>query len=274
MLSPRRAAVLGSPIAHSLSPVLHRAAYASAGLSDWTYEAIEVRDAAGLRAVMTGQWAGLSLTMPLKRLVQPMLDDITDLARAVGAVNTVTFGASGRVGHNTDVEGIVRALGEAGVSALAPGAGCILGGGATAASALAALGALGDDAPAVVVRERGRAADLLVAAGRLGVTPRLADLGEALGALGSAAVVVSTVPASGGGVVAVPAAVRGVLLDVVYDPWPTALALAWRRAGGTAVGGFTMLLHQAVGQVRLMTGAEPSVEQMRAAGLAALAARG
>ena len=274
MLSAGRAAVLGSPISHSLSPVLHRAAYASSGLDGWTYEAIEVHDDAGLRAVLAGEWAGLSLTMPLKRLVQPMLDVVTDLARDVGAVNTVTFTPAGRVGHNTDVEGIVRALGEGGVTAVAPGGGCIVGGGATAASALAALASLGDRDPVVVVRDAARATDLLAAAERLGSSPRLVAWEP--GPLATADVVVSTVPASAGGSVVrlVPATTEAVLLDVVYNPWPTGLADAWLTAGGTVVGGFAMLLHQAVAQVRLMTGGDPSVEAMRTAGLAELARRG
>ncbi len=270
MLSPTHAAVLGSPVAHSLSPVLHRAAYAWLGLADWTYEALEVRDDAALRVVLAGDWAGLSLTMPLKRFVLPMLDVVTDLARDVGAVNTVVFGPRGRVGHNTDVEGMVQALSEAGVSSVPAGAGCVVGGGATAASALAALATLGDRSPSVVLRDVARAADLAAAAGRLGVTPALVPWDQASPVLGATTCVISTVPASGSGAVVVPTAVQGVLLDVVYDPWPTPLTLRWERAGGTTVGGFTMLLHQAVGQVRLMTGLDPSTDIMRTAGLAVL----
>lgn len=272
MLNEHRAAVLGSPVAHSLSPVLHRAAYAWLGLGDWRYDAIEVADAEGLRAVLDGQWDGLSLTMPLKRLVQPMLDVVTDLARDVGAVNTVTFGPGGRVGHNTDVEGITTALAESGVTSLEPGTGCVVGGGATAASALAALSLLGEASPRIVVRDAARAVDALAAAERLGVTPRLLPWHGGAAAVAGARVVVSTVPASAGAALAglLPAHAGGVLLDVVYEPWPSPAGLAWRRAGGTAVGGFAMLLHQAVAQVRLMTGRDPSVEVMRAAGLATL----
>ena len=263
-----RAAVLGSPIAHSLSPALHRAAYASLGLSDWDYSLLEVADADGLAAALSGGWAGLSLTMPLKRIVLPMLDVVTNLARDVGAVNTVTFGQDGRTGHNTDVEGIVGALAEARITAVSPGAGVVIGGGATATSAVAALARLGDDAPTVVVRDATRCADLLAAAGRLGVRPQLVAWGS--GAPARATCVVSTVPASGSGGVVVPSVVAGVLLDVVYDPWPTSLALAWRRAGGHVVSGLEMLVHQAVGQVRLMTGLEPAVAVLRDAGLAQL----
>ena len=272
MLSEHRAAVLGSPIAHSLSPVLHRAAYADLGLENWRYDAIEVADLAGLRAVFAGQWAGLSLTMPLKRLVAPLLDEVSDVARDVGAVNTVTFGPRGRMGDNTDVHGIVAALAEGGVTTLSAGAGCVLGGGATAASALAALSVMGDVAPVVVARDAARAGDVLAAATRLGLTPRLVTWAEAAPLVRAAAVVVSTVPASAGAAVVelLPRVAAGVLLDVVYDPWPTPAALAWRAAGGTAIGGFVMLLHQATAQVRLMTGRDPSVEVMRVAGLAAL----
>ena len=267
--------MLGSPIAHSLSPVLHRAAYADLGLERWRYDAIEVADLAGLREVLQGQWAGLSLTMPLKRLVTPLLDQVSDLARDVGAVNTVTFGPRGRVGDNTDVQGIVAALAEGGVTTLSPGAGCILGGGATAAAALAALSVLGDRAPMVVARHPARAAQALAAAERLGSTPRLVLWPDAGPVVRAASVVVSTVPASAGAAVVglAPTVASGVLLDVGYDPWPTPAALAWEGAGGTSVSGFAMLLHQAVAQVRLMTGRDPSVEVMRAAGLAALRQR-
>ncbi len=138
----RRAAVLGSPIAHSLSPVLHRAGYLDLGL-EWRYDAIEVTQES-LAAFVAGcgpEWAGLSLTMPLKRAVLPLLDTRAALVDVVGAANTVVFGAGGeRAGHNTDVAGIVAAL--RGIDAAA-GPALVLGGGATAASALAALAELG-----------------------------------------------------------------------------------------------------------------------------------
>ena len=114
MPDPRRAAVLGSPIEHSLSPVLHTAAYAALGLADWSYTAIEC-DEAGLPALIAacgGQWAGLSLTMPLKRSVLPLLDEAGPLVAEVGAANTVIFDAGRRSGHNTDVPGMVAALAE------------------------------------------------------------------------------------------------------------------------------------------------------------------
>lgn len=267
VLTAHRAAVLGSPIAHSLSPALHRAAYAHLGLDDWSYDVVEVADAPGLAAVLDGGWSGLSLTMPLKRLVLPMLDDVSDLAAAVGAVNTVTGPRGRRRGDNTDVGGIVTALREGGLPGLADGEGCVLGGGATAASAVAALAALGDRRPTLVVRDPARAGATLQAATRLGAAPRVASFADGPAVLGRARATVSTVPTSGGGVVvaALPRAVAGVLLDVVYAPWPTDLALAWRSAGGAVVSGAVMLLHQAGEQLRLMTGHEAPVDVMREA---------
>src|SRR5688572_28400212 len=104
MSGPGRCAVLGSPIEHSLSAELHRAAYVELGL-DWRYDAVEV-DEAGLAGFLDGlgpEWRGLSLTMPLKRAVVPLLDEVRDRAVEAGAANTVLLGEGRRVGHNTDV---------------------------------------------------------------------------------------------------------------------------------------------------------------------------
>lgn len=152
--------MLGHPIAHSLSPVLHRAAYRALGLADWRYDALDVT-AEQLPEVLAGLdagWAGLSLTMPLKHAVLPLLDHVDPLAQTVGAVNTVLVQPerSGRalVGANTDVYGIVAALRE-GLRG-APTTAAVLGGGATAASTLAALAELGITSAAVYVRSAGR----------------------------------------------------------------------------------------------------------------------
>lgn len=268
-----RAAVLGKPIAHSLSPVLHRAAYAALGLGDWSYEAVEC-DEAGLPAfIESGDWAGLSLTMPLKRTVLPLLDHADPLAVATGGANTVVFRADGRHGYNTDVRGITDALAEAGVTEA--GRVLILGAGATACSALAAASELGAPGADVAVRDPSRAGDLLAAARRLGLRARLRDLGEIAGERPD--LLISTVPAGAADFFAErinathqsPPAV----LDVVYAPWPTPLATAAAGAGALVAGGFAMLLHQAVAQVELMTGKPGPVEAMRAAGEAELARR-
>src|SRR3984885_9614320 len=170
-----KAAVLGKPIAHSLSPVLHRAAYEALGFADWTYELVEC-DEQGLAAYVESrgqEWAGLSLTMPLKRPVLPLLDHVAHLASATGGANTVVFRPEGRYGYNTDVRGIVDALTEAGCAGPEPGSVTIIGAGATACSALAAVGELGASGADIVLRDPSRADGLLATADRLGLTARL-----------------------------------------------------------------------------------------------------
>ena len=190
-----KAAVLGSPVAHSLSPALHRAAYQALGLAGWTYDAIEC-DEARLPGVLDGcgpEWAGLSLTMPLKRAVLPLLDSTEPLAADVGGANTVIFAAGARHGHNTDVPGMITALAAAGLSGA--GSVLILGAGATACSALAAIRGLGAAGATVAVRDPARAGDLLAAAGKLGMTVRLAGFGQ--DAAGTSwHLLISTVPAA------------------------------------------------------------------------------
>jgi shikimate dehydrogenase len=273
-----KAAVLGSPIAHSLSPVLHRAAYQALGLAGWSYEAIKC-DRARLPGLLAGcgpDWAGLSLTMPLKRAVLPLLDSIEPLAADVGAANTVIFSGGRRGGHNTDVPGMLGALAEAGGTAAGvPGPVLILGAGATACSALAAVAELGASEATVAAREPARAGDLLAAAGRLGVAVRLTPFGHPEAP--ASGLLISTVPTGAAGIYAERIA-HGALrprlvLDATYDPWPTPHAASASRAGVPVVGGFALLLHQAAGQVRLMTGRPAPVEAMRAAGLAALRRR-
>jgi shikimate dehydrogenase len=269
-----RAAVLGSPIAHSLSPALHRAAYRQLGLADWTYSAIEC-DEQRLPSLLDSlgpEWAGLSLTMPLKRAVLPLLDHVEPLVTQVGAANTVVFADGKRRGFNTDVSGIVTALRQAGVTT--GGNVLVLGSGATACSALAALHAVGVDAVCVAVRASARAKPLLEVADRLGVQVALLEFGPAL-ARRPWQLLISTIPAAGAEPVAAQLrtgtlAAVGVF-DVVYDPWPTPLAAAAEKAGSTVISGLDMLVHQAAGQVELMTGRTAPVSAMQAAGLAELA---
>ncbi len=281
----RRVAVLGHPIAHSLSPALHRAAYAALGLDDWSYDARDVaaEDLPGVVAGLGPGWAGLSLTMPLKRAVLPLLDHVEPLAAAVGAVNTVLVQEAGRsrllVGANTDVHGIVQALREAaGGEHGVPGPAVVLGAGATAASAVAALGELGHTEPVVVARTPGRAGGVARAASRMGVGIILRRWDRAAEALAAAGVAVSTVPAGAADDLAAALVARAptpgrLLLDVVYEPWPTPLAITWTAAGGSVAPGWSMLLHQAAEQVRLMTGMDPPVAAMREALLRELADR-
>lgn len=264
--SPRRAAVLGHPVAHSLSPTLHRAAYAALGLDTWSYEPIDLV-ADGLPAFVDAldeSWAGLSLTMPHKQVVLPLLDHVEPLAQVVGAVNTVLVTGSGLVGANTDVYGLVTALREGLTSDVSSAA--VLGAGATAASTLAALGELGCSSPVVYVRSMQRAGGLMRAAHRMGVTPDFRSLSLAPAEIGRASVIVSTLPPhAADSLVDDLVAGPGVLLDVAYDPRPTLLQAAWHAGGGVAVGGERMLLHQAAEQVRLMTGQVAPVAAMDAA---------
>ncbi|XRQ15888.1 shikimate dehydrogenase [Actinomadura welshii] len=273
----RRAAVLGAPIAHSLSPVLHRAAYAAMGLDGWSYEAVECgeEDLPGLLDGLGPEWAGLSLTMPLKRVALDLVDSVSDLAVRVGGVNTVVLRDGRRHGDNTDVHGIVTALTEAGVKApRSSGGTLVLGGGATAASALAALATLGVQEAVLAVRTPERAAGAAAVGERFGLAVRVTALGDVAEHL-PAELVVSTLPGRAADAFAGPVAASGAaLFDVVYAPWPTALAAAVGKAGGAVVGGFEMLLHQAARQVALMTGREDvPVAAMRAAGEAELARR-
>ncbi len=274
-----KAAVLGSPITHSLSPVLHRTAYAALGLDDWTYSLVEC-DSAGLAAFVSGldsSWAGLSLTMPLKRTVLPLLHHSDPVAVATGGANTVVFRSDGRYGYNTDVQGIVDALTEAG--APVPGSVAIVGGGATACSALAAIRELGAPMADVVVRDPSRATDLTEAAARLGVRIQFRDFGYLTGASAGSVpdLLISTVPAGVADSYAAWIRSTGIapaaVMDVVYHPWPTELAAAAGAAGSILASGFAMLLHQAAAQVELLTGKPAPVEAMRAAGEAELARR-
>lgn len=267
-----KAAVLGSPIAHSLSPQLHNAAYEALGMDDWTYGRFEV-DEAGLAAFLEGlgpEWAGLSLTMPLKRAVIPLLDEITDAARSVEAVNTVVFHADGRkTGDNTDIPGLVAALHEQGIDKIESAA--ILGAGATASSALAALARICSGEVVTYVRSEQRADEMRGWGERLGVRVRTADWADAERAF-EAPLVISTTPKGGTDHLAslVPERV-GTLFDVVYDPWPTPLAAAWQHRGGPVLSGLDLLVHQAVFQFGQFTGdRRPVLAAMREAGLRAL----
>ncbi|WNF26004.1 shikimate dehydrogenase [Streptomyces sp. C11-1] len=275
MTPTRRAAVLGSPIAHSLSPVLHRAAYAELGLDDWSYDRFEIDEAAlpGFVEGLDSSWAGLSLTMPLKRAIIPLLDEISATAAAVEAVNTVVFTADGRrVGDNTDIPGMIAALRERGVDKVESAA--VLGAGATASSALAALAVICAGPVTAYVRSPERAAEMRAWGERLGADVVIADWADAAQAL-DAPLVIATTPAGstdalGEGVPDAP----GILFDVLYEPWPTALAAAWSARGGAVVGGLDLLVHQALLQVEQMTGRVPGpLVAMRQAGEAALAAR-
>jgi shikimate dehydrogenase len=258
-----RAAVLGHPISHSKSPALHLAAYAQLGIGI-SYTAIDVTEQ--LLPSLMGQirdqpgWRGLSVTMPLKTAMLDQVDEVRGVARTLGVVNTVSFedhnGSTRTVGSNTDVAGIVNALRHAGTGA-SPSA-VILGGGGTAASAVAALKELGTGSVEVYVRDPARTADVRAAAESLNVDLEVRPLTGAARPTATADVVISTLPPrAADGLAAEIAALKtptpGVLMDVAYDPWPSLIASVWQAGGGNVVPGLEMLLYQAVEQVRLFT---------------------
>jgi len=274
----RRAAVLGSPIGHSLSPVLHEAAYRALGLTHWSYETHEVRAVAlrGFVAALGPEWVGLSLTMPLKEAAFEVAGEVSDLAGEVGAINTlVRCPDGGWRGENTDVYGVSQALREAGVGAVTGS--MVLGSGATARSVVAALAALGCPKVTFAVRSEARP-QTVQQARRAGLEVEVVELGQFARRVGDVPLVISTLPANALSAdlladLTLPSGWRmpdHLLLDVVYSGWPSPLARIFQGAGASVISGFEMLVHQAAEQVHLMTGLLAPVEQMRAAGLAAM----
>lgn len=263
----RRAAVLGSPIAHSRSPQLHLAAYRELGL-DWTYERIECT-AEGLPGFVAGlgpEWVGLSVTMPGKEAALAVADGRTERAMLVGSANTLVRTATGWRADCTDVDGVRGALQAGGIEKVASAV--VLGAGGTARPALLGLAELGAQAVTVVARDRSRAAGAAELASRLGMSVTVIDFDPegVRAACGRADAVVSTVPAAAAAPIADSVAAAPVLLDAIYDPWPTPLAAAAARAGHTVVSGLDMLLNQAYGQVEQFTG-KPAPRAAMAAAL-------
>lgn len=256
-----RCAVLGDPIAHSLSPALHRAAYAAVGL-DWTYDAHRV--AAGeLAAFVRGldpSWRGLSLTMPLKREAMGLAAEVSSTARLAAAANTLLLVDGALHADNTDVPGAVAALSARHGGPLT--AATVLGGGATAASTALALCELGARSITLLVRSPDRASETLAAVDRHASRPAV-KIGSLSDDPVVGDVVVSTVP---------PAAQTPDLVDrcravpvvfeVVYDPWPTPLAAS--AGDRVLVSGLDLLLHQAALQFEIFTGLAAPLDAMRA----------
>jgi len=253
MLRPdgTRLEVWGDPVSHSLSPSLHAAAYRVLGL-DWTYERRRVPESGFARefATLTAPWRGLSLTMPLKGAASAVARSRDRRAELTGAVNTLLLAPGGPRGFNTDVGGIVRALQDERIDAVVEAR--IIGAGATAASALVALGELGARRVEVVARRAAAVAPLAALGAAVGID--VVGVSFDKDHHSEVPVTIATLP----GEASVPesaadalASAGGHLLDVVYGHWPTMLAGAWARNGGPATSGFGMLLHQALLQVRI-----------------------
>ena len=263
----RRAAVLGSPVAHSLSPVLHGAAYTALGLTDWTYERVEC-DAAALPGLVGGldaDWVGLSVTMPGKKAALAVAASASTRARRLGVANTLVRTGDGWAADCTDVDGIAGALRGAGIRQPAPLAAgrhdvVVLGAGATASAAVGALSELGNEDVQLVVRDPSRVAETAAVIEAYGMRLLMRTF-DAIGEvdLSRATAVINTTPTGAvddelaehlvGGLPA-----HAVVLDAVYHPWPTPLAAAAGRRGLAVATGLDMLLHQAFGQVEQFTG--------------------
>jgi shikimate dehydrogenase len=250
--------VLGSPIAHSRSPQLHLAAYRALGLDDWTYDRIECT-ADQLPVLVAGfgpEWVGVSVTMPGKFAALRFADERTERAELVGSANTLVRTAAGWRADNTDIDGVTGALGPV------AGRAAVLGSGGTAPAVVVGLAELGVQDISVVARNRDKAAPLLALGPRLGVEIRWIELGTTLVDVD---VVVNTIPADVAAGYADTVATTPLLLDAIYDPWPTPLAAAVEAAGGRVISGLQMLLHQAFAQVEQFTGLPAPAEAMRAA---------
>lgn len=261
----RRAGVVGSPVAHSLSPVLHRAAYQALGLTDWRYDRHEV-PAGALAAHVAGlgpEWVGLSVTMPGKEEALALAATADEQAVLTEAANTLVRQQDGWAAHNTDVDGLIAALREAGADRVRRAV--VLGAGATARSALVAVRRLRAEEVRLVTRSQPRE-ETLSLADRLGLRVTRSGLDDPVSGWGGPDVVVSTLPPGAGGPVEGAERLAGaVVLDVVYAGWPTPWASHLVAAGVDVVGGERMLLHQAAEQVRLMTGRPAPLEAMREA---------
>mgnify|MGYP000944588257 FL=1 len=266
------AAVIGSPIAHSLSPVIHRAAWQQLGIDGWEYRRAEVTEESlpPFIGQLDESFCGLSVTMPCKQAVMPLLDAIDPLASAVGAVNTVVPSAGMLAGFNTDVTGIAsairRACSRSGVPV--PSSALVLGARATASSALAALGELGITTTTVAARRFGGPGSVISAASRLGVSVEQvmwSDVSAVASAAARADVLISTLPAGVADPIASRLAPREgqILLDVIYSPRDTALRTTFEKAGGVVAEGTDMLVYQGAAQVQLMTGRSPDPAVMR-----------
>ena len=264
-MTARRAAVLGSPVAHSRSPDLHLAAYRALGLYDWTYDRIECT-AEQLPAVVGGfgpEWVGVSVTMPGKFAALKLADESAQRARQVGSANTLVRTDRGWRADNTDIDGVAGALGHlAGLRRA-----IVLGSGGTAPAAVAGLARCGVAEVAVLARDPGKAEVLVGRGSALGLRMSVVEIGggDAAAAAAAADVLVSTIPAAAAAEYAETLAAVPVVLDAIYDPWPTPLAAAVLDRGGQVVSGLQMLLHQAFSQVEQFTGRPAPRREMAAA---------
>lgn len=264
-------AVMGSPIAHSLSPLIHSTAYAELGLP-WRYgaEDVQARDLAAALDARGPEWRGFSLTMPLKEEAHRLARVLDPVATESGVANTLLrlSGDAGWAGFNTDVPGLASAIAAEGLDASET---IVIGSGATAVSAILAARRLGALRVRLVARNMQAAGDLVARFGksrepgsdaRLWMDATTLRESEALLAdpsLGGATLVISTLPGPAGEQLELPGFLTEIpLFDVAYDPWPSPLAHHWRKAGGEAYSGHAMLVEQAIIQIRIFLNGDPA----------------
>ncbi len=265
--------VIGSPVAHSLSPLLHDSAFAALGLAArWRSFAFEVApgEAPGaLEAMRRARIRGLSVTMPHKAAVAALVDECSDTARRLNAVNCVVNEAGALYGTNTDGEGFVASLARAAGFDPAGRRCLVIGAGGAARAVVLALAAHGAAGVAIVNRTPERAFEAADLAGAVGSAVALTD-GSVARAVAAADLVVNATPVGmAGGVPAAEWLVAPGLLgpgqvaaDLVYAPRPTRWLAEAAGTGATVVDGLGMLVHQAAAQLVLWTGMEPPVEAM------------
>ena len=281
--SQRRLAVLGSPIAHSRSPRIHRAAYGLLGLP-WEYEAVECAEdrLAGWLGERDDSWRGLSLTMPLKEEAHRLAPVLDPVAEESGVVNTLLrlAGGAGWAGFNTDVGGLAAAIEEAGLDATST---VVLGSGATAVSAVLAARRLGAAHVEIVARNAAAVGGLVARFGESSepgsnaalhvsgtILPHTDHLVQGVPRVDrrdtAPTLVISTLPGPAAAGVALPEALLRIpLFDVAYDPWPSPLAERWRAADGEAHSGLSMLVQQALLQIRIFMNGDPAAPLEREA---------
>jgi len=247
-----KAAVLGSPISHSLSPLLHTLAYKELGMES-NYIAIEVKngDLSTFLSTCDESWTGLSLTMPLKEEVIPLARTVSDLARTINSANTLVRDNGHWHATTTDVPGFVHAT-EANGKKIS-GEVLIIGAGATARAAAAAADGLADRIT-VMMRASTREMDMrgCVKTSELNVV----SWGDSP-SFSSAEMIISTTPpgATDSLLDYFPKKPQSVLFDVLYHPWPTMALSNWKANGGEIIDGLDLLIHQAIDQIQLFSGA-------------------
>jgi shikimate dehydrogenase len=270
------AGVLGWPLAFTLSPAIHNAAFRASGV-DWVYLPFPVPPenlAPAITGLRTLGAMGANVTMPHKEAVLDHLDDLSGDARAIGAVNTIQRIGDRLIGHNTDVDGFGEFLsGDAGLDVQGRSV-TVIGAGGSARAVVRALDDLGAGSITIAARDERKSRSLATLTSRATFT--LADMDDLPAACGGADVIVNATPLGMGGEDSAPGVVfrrDQAVVDLVYWPPQTPLLDRARGSGAQAWGGLGMLVRQAAASFAIWTGQDPPLETMSAVALHALRAR-